>query len=254
MNRALFGENYREIFEILYNKIPVLTLDQISTYMEKYYGMARQHAVKIIELFSSEGLLLITPNGYVTTREGIRRVSLTDLKVKYNSHLMIDKNLVISRETQDALDAFWILIEHTPAVTQFIYTEPPILLTFVHERKNKLIEIVKFRKGQELIMNQYLKLHYSYDAESRKMVERYAIVEDPKALNIIGAYGFTKFYTIQRHPTQNRDVLLDLKKNRLESVAWKDAENYEKIRNQYARTSSYQSISTKQTSVDYQIL
>ena len=199
MYKGLYNEGYKEVFELLFNKIPVLTIDQICTYMSRYYGVPRQNAAKIIELFSSEGMLIVTPNGYVSTREGIMRVSLVEPEIKYLSHLVLKHDLIISQDLKDVLDSFWILINNTPRVNQFVFTEPPILLTFIDESKKRIIEVVKYRRGQELPMNQYLKLHYSYDKEGRRVTERYALMEDPKAVGVVGAYGVTKLYTIEKH-------------------------------------------------------
>ena len=175
-------------------------------------------------------MLIVTPNGYVTTRKGITRVSLSEPKIKYKSHLVMENDLILSKEICDIMDAFWILILHKPKISQFVFTEPPILLTFVDEENNKIIEIVKYRKGEELLTNQYLKLNYSYDKESRQITERYAILEDPNSIDLVGRYGFTRFYTIEHNIKQNRDICKTLKERRTFLDAWRDAENYEKLR------------------------
>lgn len=242
MYKGLYQEGYNEVFELLFNKIPVLTIDQLTTYMNRYYGVPRQNAVKIIELFSQEGMLIITPNGYVSTREGIIRASLVEPEIKYMSHLVLKHDLIISRDLKDVLDSFWILIYNTPRVSQFVFTEPPILLTYIDEKKKRIIEVVKYRKGQELLMNQYLKIHHSYDKEGRKITERYALMEDPRAVGIVGAYGFTKFYTIEKHMVYDRELLKELEITRPFSIAWRDSEIYEKDRNINARASDDKAI------------
>ena len=220
MKSGFYDEDYDEIFYLLHNKIPVVTLQQLTVFIALQYEIPASAAEALIFFFSKDGKLILSPNNLITTREKITRISKREPEIEFMSHFALRKALVLTDEAQNEVDAFWLVLKDFPYSKDFFITRPPIILTFMHSKKERIIEVVNFPKGKEYLINEMLKLHFNYDNRGRLLVERYALLEDPDAIGAIQKNGFTEFYHIDKREQKHK--VIRLKKNIVFEDAWGD--------------------------------
>lgn len=241
MNYGNYAEDYPELFELLYNKIPVVTLRQLALYVKYIYGLGFESAKKLIFHLSQESYLILTHNNYVTTREKVFAISRVPPRIILDTHLILKENLYLKKQYLDMVEAFWLVIENIATVEDFFFCNPPVVMCYTDRKKERLIEVIKFPAGKEYLYNELIKLHFCYDKEGRKLVERYAFVEDETVIDIIKGYGFTEFYTLT---TRGKDQALKKLDKKIEfQFAWKDVVDNDINIEQFSRTFDYDEIS-----------
>lgn len=201
------------MLDVLY-RMPVMTLGQAVDTASLLFGMPRKNALNTVKSLAKRGIIIITGNGFVTTKaaydivadeydepgiKGEVRIALFEPKAKF----------------LDCIDCYDTVIDMFPISENFMLTGKPFQISFVDDERGILYEVMRYSKTNGRAWMALLS-NMTYSKEYAAITRRIILLDDEKQKVLVPYYGFTHICVAEK-PGGFRII-----EKRDPKYAWKD--------------------------------
>ena len=182
----------QEQIQDLMHRIPVLLTEQLEYYFYRAKGV---HSSKMRDAIASAGKvgrLLVSKNGYVTTKEYLSMVQdwVTEPQMNEYSYCRLQE-LKPKKTFLAQIDCFWVVIDMWEESSGFYVSSDPYQIQFVKNSSDRFVQVIRMTTDSRLSLPLHLRSMPWPGQDWRERLQRIAIVDTPEAAAMVPGTGFT---------------------------------------------------------------
>ena len=182
----------QEQMQDLMHRVPVLLTEQLEFYFYRTKGIHSSKMRDAIASAGKAGRLLVSRNGYVTTKEYLSMVQDWDSEPELNEYSYCRlQELHPKRQFLDQIDCFWVVTDMWEESGGFCVTADPFQFQFVKESGDRFVQILRMPADSELSLPLLLRSLPWPDQTWMERLQRIAVVASPEAVRLVPRVGFT---------------------------------------------------------------
>ena len=172
---------FREEVAELFRRIPVMTGPQFIRSLNLISGYEGNQLSSLEYQYARNGLVLVSENGLVTTKFGIEKVAGFMPEVKRAGQIRVSE-LGIKPFFSECIDCYNLVLDLYPSSKGFRVSKDLFQISFVHEKRQLIYELVRIpRDKEDIYAAQLIKDTWRYEGKKNRLVReatrRIAVVE-----------------------------------------------------------------------------
>ena len=186
---------FRKEIEDLFRKMPAMEWELFLKAAELVTGYTVDLLAGLTGRYLQNGIVLLSENGYVTTKFALPVAAEEEPEVRMSGSTRVGQ-LKLKPFFRHCLDCYPLLLDLYPASEHFRLSDSLFPLSFVHEAKGLIYELIRIPEGREEMYQGILlkdALQYqdkAFDAY-RESVRRIAVVQAPACAQYVPYVGFS---------------------------------------------------------------